>query len=67
MADDIESAQLDLATELLDQVPDTLDDADAEPDEIRSLARDLASALRDVSRVAISRGCLLAAGDPHKL
>ncbi|WP_338058802.1 hypothetical protein [Streptomyces seoulensis] len=67
MADDVESAQLDFATELLDQVPDTLDDAGAEPDEIRSLARDLASALRDVSRVAISRGCLLAVSDPHKL
>ncbi|MFD4728400.1 hypothetical protein ACFWNW_25355 [Streptomyces seoulensis] len=67
MADDVESAQLDFATELLDQVPDTLDDADAEPDEIRSLAWDLASALRDVLRVAISRGCLLAVSDPRKL
>ncbi|MGW3113444.1 hypothetical protein [Streptomyces sp. NPDC001091] len=67
LADDVESAQLDFATELLDQVPYTLDDADAEPDEISSLARDLASALRDVLRVAISRGCLLAVSDPHKL
>ncbi|MEU6382729.1 hypothetical protein ABZ847_04095 [Streptomyces bauhiniae] len=67
LADDIESAQLDFATELLGQVPDTLDDVEAEPDEIRSLARDLNSALRDVLRVAISRGCLLAVSDPHKL
>ncbi|MET8815389.1 hypothetical protein ABZW47_25730 [Streptomyces sp. NPDC004549] len=66
LADDIESAQLDFAADLLDQVPDTLDDADAEPDEIHDLARDLASTLRDVVRVAISRGCLLAVGDPHK-
>ncbi|BDH06832.1 hypothetical protein HEK131_40590 [Streptomyces seoulensis] len=67
LADDVESAQLDVATELLDQVSDTLDDAGADPDEVRSLARDLASALRDVLRVAISRGCLLAVSDPHKL
>ncbi|WP_346009674.1 hypothetical protein [Streptomyces sp. SID1328] len=67
MADTIESAQLDSATHLLEQVSDALDDADAEPDEIRSLAQDLTNALRDVLRVAISRGCLLAVSDPQDL
>ncbi|MFJ8730160.1 hypothetical protein [Streptomyces bauhiniae] len=66
MADNIESDQLEFAVEILEQVPDTLDDVDAELDEIRGLARDLASAPRDVVRGAISRGCLLAVGDPHK-
>ncbi|MFD7886560.1 hypothetical protein ACFV3N_29465 [Streptomyces bauhiniae] len=67
MADNIESDQLGFAAEILEQAQDTLDDADAEPDELHSLARDLAGALRDVLRVAISRGYLLAVSDPHTL
>ncbi|MGC4997285.1 hypothetical protein [Streptomyces sp. DT195] len=65
LADDIEAAQLGLAAELLEQVPDTLDDVDAEPDEIRNVGRELTSVLRDVLRVAISRGHLLAVSDPR--
>ncbi|MFJ4032987.1 hypothetical protein [Streptomyces griseoluteus] len=55
LADNIEAVQLGFAAELLEQAPQTLDDADAEPDEIHSLARELTGALRDVLRVAISR------------
>ncbi|MER8017483.1 hypothetical protein ACIQ7S_04330 [Streptomyces griseoluteus] len=64
LADNIEVAQLGFAAELLEQVPDTLDDSDAEPDEIHSLARELTGALSDVLRVAISRGFLLAESEP---
>ncbi|WP_405551832.1 hypothetical protein [Streptomyces sp. NBC_01171] len=67
LADSIEVAQLDFAAELLEQVRDTLDDLEAEPDEIHSLVRELAGALRDVLRVAISRGCLLAVSGPQDL
>ncbi|MGW5100251.1 hypothetical protein [Streptomyces sp. NPDC004100] len=64
LADDIEAVQLGFAAELLEQVADTLEDSDAEPGEIHSLAQELTGALRDVLRVAISRGFLLAASEP---
>ncbi|MFG3097225.1 hypothetical protein [Streptomyces sp. NPDC048202] len=67
LADSIEAIQLGFAAELLEQVPDTLDDSDVEPDEVHSLARDLTDTLRDVLRVAISRGHLLAVGPPQEL
>ncbi|MFG2815028.1 hypothetical protein [Streptomyces sp. NPDC048410] len=63
VADNIESAQLGFAAEILEQAQDTLDDADAEPDELHSLARELTGALRDVLRVAISRNYLLTEGE----
>ncbi|MEU6892177.1 hypothetical protein ABZ934_10320 [Streptomyces sp. NPDC046557] len=56
LADISETAQLDLATELLGHALDLLADEEAEPDELRTLATDLTRALRDVVRVATSRG-----------
>ncbi|MGW3112731.1 hypothetical protein [Streptomyces sp. NPDC001091] len=55
LADNIEAVQLGFAAELLEQALDTLDDSDAEPDEIHSLAGELTGVLRDVLRVAFSR------------
>ncbi|MFD4952438.1 hypothetical protein [Streptomyces sp. NPDC058451] len=60
LADNIESAQLGMATELLDQALDMLADADTKPDDLRLLAKDLTGALRDTLRVATSRGHRLA-------
>ncbi|MFB6848372.1 hypothetical protein ACFCXS_26480 [Streptomyces sp. NPDC056373] len=60
LADSIESVQLGVAAELLDQALDVLADADTELDELRLLAKDLTGALRDTLRVAISRGHRLA-------
>ncbi|WP_411093977.1 hypothetical protein [Streptomyces sp. 021-3] len=67
LADNTEAVQLAFAADLLDQVPDVLDDVDADPDEIHSLAWELISALRDVLRIAISRGDLLAVSRPQHL
>ncbi|MFF4835648.1 hypothetical protein [Streptomyces sp. NPDC001315] len=67
LADNIESVQLGSAGELLAHVHETLDDQDANPDDMRRLARELAGSLRDVLRVATSRGALLAVGDPHNI
>jgi hypothetical protein len=63
LADTIESVQLGRATELLDQALDMLADthADAEPDDLQLLAKELTGALRDTLRVATSRGHRLAA------
>ncbi|MGW5232090.1 hypothetical protein ACWEQU_07295 [Streptomyces nodosus] len=60
LADNIESAQLGMATELLDQAPDMLADAGTQPDDLRLLAKNLTGALRDTLRVATSRGHRLA-------
>ncbi|MFJ3825660.1 hypothetical protein [Streptomyces nodosus] len=56
LADNIESVQLGMAAGLLEQAQEVLDDSDAEPEELRLLAAELAGALRDVLRVATSRG-----------
>ncbi|MFI6124748.1 hypothetical protein ACIBCU_34365 [Streptomyces sp. NPDC051064] len=61
LADNIEAVRLGSGTELLEQAPETLDDQDAAPEAMRQLAKDLTGALRDVLRVATSRGHLLAA------
>ncbi|MFI9769342.1 hypothetical protein ACIHJG_21095 [Streptomyces sp. NPDC052415] len=60
LADHMEAAQLGMATELLDQALAMLTDADTDPTDLRLLAKDLAGALRDTLRVAISRGDRLA-------
>ncbi|MFD6026402.1 hypothetical protein [Streptomyces griseoluteus] len=64
LADNVEAVQLRFSAGLLEQALDTLDDSDAEPDEIHSLARELTGALRDVLRVAISRNYLPTEGEP---
>jgi hypothetical protein len=56
LADNIEAVQLGTAAELLDQASETLDDEDADSEDVRRLAQDLTGALRDVLRVATSRG-----------
>ncbi|MFI1525839.1 hypothetical protein [Streptomyces griseus] len=61
LADSIEAVQLGTVTELLAEALAILDDQDAQPDELRDLGRDLSDTLRDVLRVAVCRGHLLAA------
>ncbi|MCN9243138.1 hypothetical protein NGF19_20450 [Streptomyces sp. RY43-2] len=65
LADNIEAVQLGLATQLLDQASETLGDGSADLEDLRLLAKDLTGALRDVLRVATSRGHLLAVSEPH--
>lgn len=56
LADNIEAVQLGTAAELLDQAAATLDDEDADSEDVLRLAQELTGALRDVLRVATSRG-----------
>ncbi|WP_242593365.1 hypothetical protein [Streptomyces sp. GB4-14] len=56
LADNIESAQLGMATALLDRALDILAQAETDPDDLRLLTKDLTGALRDTPRVATSRG-----------
>ncbi|MGW5096015.1 hypothetical protein ACWEQ1_14990 [Streptomyces nodosus] len=65
LADNIESVQLGMAAELLEQALETLGDEDAGLEDLRLLAKELTGALRDVLRVATSRGHLLAVSEPH--
>ncbi|MGV9703026.1 MULTISPECIES: hypothetical protein [Streptomyces] len=57
LADNIESIQLGSAAELLDQV-ESLTEEQATPEDLRLLAKEMAGALRDVLRIATSRGQL---------
>ncbi|MGW1601917.1 hypothetical protein [Streptomyces eurythermus] len=66
LADNIEAVQLGTAAELLEHASDILDDQDAGPEDLQRLARELTRALRDVLRVAVSRGHLLAVSDLHR-
>ncbi|MCZ4607746.1 hypothetical protein O3S80_29115 [Streptomyces sp. Lzd4kr] len=66
LADNIEAEQLGTAAELLEQTLDTLEDQETSLEDLRLLAKDLTDALRDVLRVATSRGHLLAVSDPHR-
>ncbi|MEU2342194.1 hypothetical protein ABZ745_10265 [Streptomyces sp. NPDC013082] len=67
LADNIEAAQLRTAALLLEMASGSLDDEDAEPIELRRLGHDLTGALKDVLRVAVSRGHLLTAGEPRRI
>ncbi|MEV4444823.1 hypothetical protein [Streptomyces mirabilis] len=67
LADNIEAVQLGTAAELLEQASETLDDQDGDREEMRWLAKELTGALRDVLRVATSRGHLLEASEPHSI
>ncbi|KUN07171.1 hypothetical protein AQI95_11535 [Streptomyces yokosukanensis] len=66
LADNVEAMQLGMAAELLDQASETLSDRDSAPEDVRRLADKLTGSLRDVLRVAISRGHLLMAREPHR-
>ncbi|MFE1925101.1 hypothetical protein ACFW91_21320 [Streptomyces asoensis] len=65
LADNIESEQLETAAELLKQASETLGDEHASPEDVRLLAKELTGALRDVLRVATSRGHRLDVSGPH--
>ncbi|MFG2927212.1 hypothetical protein [Streptomyces achromogenes] len=56
LADNVEAVQLGTAAELLDEASETLEDENAGPEGVRRLAQELTGALRDVLRVATSRG-----------
>ncbi|GAA1676970.1 hypothetical protein GCM10009680_15590 [Streptomyces yatensis] len=56
LADHIEAVQLGMATELLGQAGQVLDDETEDLEKLKLVAAQLASALRDVLRVATSRG-----------
>lgn len=64
LADNIEAVQLATAARLLEQASDKLNDQGADSEDLR-LAKELTGALRDVLRVATSRGHLLAASALH--
>ncbi|MFJ4837486.1 hypothetical protein [Streptomyces sp. NPDC088746] len=66
LADNIESEQLETAAALLKQAAETLGDERANPGDMQLLAKELTGALRDVLRVATSRGHLLDASEPHR-
>ncbi|MFJ8768361.1 hypothetical protein [Streptomyces clavifer] len=67
LADNIEAVQLDMAAALLEEVSGTLDNQDTDLNDLRRLVHDLTGALRDVLRVAASRGHLHAVSDPHRI
>ncbi|QTZ92844.1 hypothetical protein [Streptomyces auratus] len=64
LADSAEAVQLEMSGELLEHALEVLGDGEAEPNEVRLLAMDMTEALRDVRRVAISRGHRLPPTDP---
>ncbi|MGW3691937.1 hypothetical protein [Streptomyces sp. NPDC005125] len=66
LADNIEAVQLGTAADLLEAASETLADQDADLTDLRRLSLDLTSALRDLLRVAVSRGHLLR-NEPHRI
>ncbi|MEV5953487.1 hypothetical protein AB0M11_06820 [Streptomyces sp. NPDC051987] len=65
LADNIEAVQLGTAADLLERASEALDDQDTNPEDMRHLAKELTGVLRDVLRVATSRGHLLAVSEPQ--
>ena len=66
LADGIEAIQLGTASELLEEASEALDNQGTSLDDMRCLAKELTGALREILRVAMSRGHLLAASDPRE-
>ncbi len=66
LADSIEAIQLGTASELLEEASEALDDRGTSVDEMRCLITELTGSLRDVFRIATSRGRLLATSDPRQ-
>ncbi|GAA3395412.1 hypothetical protein [Streptomyces roseoviridis] len=60
VADNVESVQLGMAADLLGHVEDLLSDRSATPEQLRYVVARLAESLREVHRVARSRGARLA-------
>ncbi|WP_330258895.1 hypothetical protein OG586_13850 [Streptomyces murinus] len=65
LADNIEAVQRGTAAEVLEYASDSLNDQDADLEDLRLLTKELTGSLRDVLRVATSRGHLLAVSKPH--
>lgn len=65
LADGIEAIQLGTAADLLEEAADVLDNQETSLTEMRCLVKELTGALRDVYRVATSRGRLRATSDPR--
>ncbi|WTP59027.1 hypothetical protein OHU07_20525 [Streptomyces phaeochromogenes] len=65
LADNMESVQLGMAAELLEQAQELLDSRDTEAEELRLLTTKLTGALRDALRVATSRGRRLTTPESH--
>ncbi|WP_370666716.1 hypothetical protein [Streptomyces sp. IBSBF 2507] len=63
LADNIEAVQLGMAADLVEQVSAVLGNRDAELEDARRMLTEVTGALRDVLRVANSRGHLLAASE----
>ncbi|WP_333750877.1 hypothetical protein [Streptomyces sp. IBSBF 2394] len=63
LADNIEAVQLGTASDLLDRASEVLDKQDADPADLRLMLTEMTRALRDVVRVATSRGHLLAVSE----
>ncbi|MEW2064106.1 hypothetical protein AB0899_25635 [Streptomyces sp. NPDC007002] len=63
LADSIEEVQLNTASDLLDEASEALDNQGTSLDDMRCLVKELTGALRDVYRVATSRGHLRATSD----
>ncbi|MEU2964166.1 hypothetical protein ABZ687_04215 [Streptomyces ardesiacus] len=59
LADNIEAVQLGTAADLVEQVSAVLGDRDADPENLHRMLTELTGALRDVLRVANSRGSRL--------
>lgn len=66
LADNIEAVQLGTASVLLEEAAEAFADQEADLNHLRRLGHDLAGALRDVLRVAVSRGHLLTASAPNR-
>lgn len=66
LADNIEAVQLGMAAELLEQASETLGNEDSTSEDVRLVADRLTGALRDVLRVATSRGHHLAVSEPRR-
>ncbi|MFF4367492.1 hypothetical protein [Streptomyces sp. NPDC001594] len=60
VADDMERVQLGVAVELLGHADDMLGDYGATGAQLRYLGRRMAESLRDVHRIAVSRGARMA-------
>ncbi|MCX4669533.1 hypothetical protein OG453_23095 [Streptomyces sp. NBC_01381] len=63
MADNIESVQLGMASDLLGHVADTLADPKATREELRFVTARLTESLREIHRIAESRGDRLSSFD----
>ncbi|MFF2716478.1 hypothetical protein [Streptomyces sp. NPDC058011] len=66
LADSIEAIQLGTASELVEEASEAVDNQNTSLDEMRCLVKELTGALRDIFRIATSRGQLLATSDPRE-